>query len=164
MDSGITSRQVSNAEVIANAFKSSSDDLMGTYYGRKVTTGENHAEVGVDLNDPTKFFEPKPWPQTLAAGGGGLSEEALLGHLQEYGARLENEHGGAIAAGNNIAPVLNEVLQSHLQDAEDERDFHRQGVLGYQSPSVSYRLIAYLAATRPSGEPAQLAGVVNSLQ
>ena len=128
MDSGITSRQVSNAEVIANAFKSSSDDLMGTYYGRKVTTGENHAEVGLDLNDPIKFFEPKLWPQTLAAGGvGGTSDEALLEHLQEYGAKIENEHGPAIAANNNITSVLNEVVQSRLQDADDERDFYRQG-------------------------------------
>ena len=101
---------------------------MGTYYGRKVTTGENHAEVGVDLNDPTKFFEPKLWPQTLAAGGvGGTSDEALLEHLQEYGAKIENEHGPAIAADNNITSVLNEVVQSRLQDAGDVRDFYRHG-------------------------------------
>ena len=282
MGPSITSRQVSNADVMANAVKSSLDDVMGTYQGRKITTGgKSPSEAGLDLNDPTKFFEPEteapvksqskqsadakaqkmraaigkmfpemqnsagllrfaallrrmqrennfnelaeemekifPDPsvrfgviQAMAAdlgggGGDGTSQEALREHLQEYGATLEKEHGPAIAAGNNIAPVLNELVQARPQDAGDVRDFYRQSVLGYQSPSASYRhiashlgqfsgrqdlpgetpvadgpefekhfsatidfltsaLAADLAASRPSGEPAQLGEVVDGLQ
>lgn len=282
MGPSITSRQVSNAEVMANAVKSSLDDVMGTYQGRKITAGgKSPAEAGLDLNDPTKFFEPEteapvksqskqsadakaqkmraaigkmfpemqnsagllrfaalirrmqrennfnelaeemenifPDPsvrfgviQAMAAdlgggGGDGSSQDALREHLQEYGAKLEKEHGPAIAAGNNIAPVLNELVQSRPQDAGNVRDFYRQAVLGYQSPSASYRhiashlgqfsarqdlpgetpvadgpefekhfsatidflssaLAADLAASRPSGEPAQLGEVVDGLQ
>ncbi len=282
MGPSITSRQVSNADVMANAVKSSLDDVMGTYQGRKISTGgKSPSEAGLDLNDPTKFFEPEteapvksqskqsadakaqkmraaigkmfpemqnsagllrfaallrrmqrennfnelaeemekifPDPsvrfgviQAMAAdlgggGGDGTSQEALREHLQEYGAKLEKEHGPAIAAGNNIAPVLNELVQARPQDAGDVRDFYRQSVLGYQSPSASYRhiashlgqfsgrqdlpgetpvadgpefekhfsatidflasaLAADLAASRPSGEPAQLGEVVDGLQ
>jgi type III secretion protein W len=282
MGPSITSRQVSNADVMANAVKSSLDDVMGTYQGRKITTGgKSPSEAGLDLNDPTKFFEPEteapvksqskqsadakaqkmraaigkmfpemqnsagllrfaallrrmqrennfnelaeemekifPDPsvrfgviQAMAAdlgggGGDGTSQDALREHLQEYGAKLEKEHGLAIAAGNNIAPVLNELVQARPQDAGDVRDFYRQSVLGYQSPSASYRhiashlgqfsgrqdlpgetpvadgpefekhfsatidfltsaLAADLAASRPSGEPAQLGEVVDGLQ
>lgn len=282
MGPSITSRQVSNADVMANAVKSSLDDVMGTYQGRKITTGgKSPSEAGLDLNDPTKFFEPEteapvksqskqsadakaqkmraaigkmfpemqnsagllrfaallrrmqrennfnelaeemekifPDPsvrfgviQAMAAdlgggGGDGTSQDALREHLQEYGAKLEKEHGPAIAAGNNIAPVLNELVQARPQDAGDVRDFYRQSVLGYQSPSASYRhiashlcqfsgrqdllgetpvadgpefekhfsatidfltsaLAADLAASRPSGEPAQLGEVVDGLQ
>lgn len=219
MGPSITSRQVSNAEVMANAGKSSLDDVMGTYQGRRISAGgKNPSEAGLDLNDPTKFFEPEteapvksqsrqgadakaqkmraaiakmfpemqssagllrfaallrrmqrennfnelseemekifPDPsvrfgviQAMAAdlgggGGDGTSEEALREHLQEYGAKLEKEHGPAIAAGNNIVPVLNDLIQSRPQDAGDVRDFYRQAVLGYQSPSESYRYIA----------------------
>jgi len=219
MGPSITARQVSNAEVMANAVKSSLDDVIGTYQGRKITTGgKSPSEAGLDLNDPTKFFEAEaeapvksqskqgadakaqkmraaigkmfpemqnsagllrfaallrrmqrennfselgeemeklfPDPsvrfgviQATAAdlgGGGGddSSQEALREHLQECGAKLEREHGPAIAAGNNIAPVLNELVQSRPQDAGDVRDFYRQSVLGYQSPSASYRYIA----------------------
>jgi len=219
MGPSITSRQVSNAEVMSNAVKSSLDDVMGTYQGRRITAGgKNPSEAGLDLNDPTKFFEPEteapvksqsrqgadakaqkmraaiakmfpemqssagllrfaallrrmqrensfnelseemekifPDPsvrfgviQAMAAdlgggGGDGTSEEALREHLQEYGAKLEKEHGPAIAAGNNIVPVLNDLIQSRPQDAGDVRDFYRQAVLGYQSPSESYRYIA----------------------
>jgi type III secretion system TyeA family effector delivery regulator len=262
--------------------KSSLDDVIGTYQGRKISAGgKNPSDAGLDLNDPTKFFESgtettvksqsrqgadakaqkmraaigKMFPemqnsagllrfaallrrlqrennynelaeemekifpdpsvrfgviQAMAAdlgggGGGDNSQEALREHLQEYGARLEQEHGPAIAAGNNIAPVLNELVQSRPQDAGNVRDFYRQAVLGYQSPSQSYRhitghlgqfsglrempgavpvsdgpeferhfsatidflasaLAADLAATRPSGEPAQLGEVVDGLQ
>lgn len=282
MGPSITSRQVSNAEVMSNAVKSSLDDVMGTYQGRRITAGgKNPSEAGLDLNDPTKFFEPEteapvksqsrqgadakaqkmraaiakmfpemqssagllrfaallrrmqrennfnelseemekifPDPsvrfgviQAMAAdlgggGGDGTSQDALREHLQEYGAKLEKEHGPAIAAGNNIAPVLNELVQARPQDAGDVRDFYRQSVLGYQSPSASYRhiashlgqfsgrqdlpgetpvadgpefekhfsatidflasaLAADLAASRPSGEPAQLGEVVDGLQ
>ena len=282
MGPSITSRQVSIADVMANAVKSSLDDVMGTYQGRKITTGgKSPSEAGLDLNDPTKFFEPEteapvksqskqsadakaqkmraaigkmfpemqnsagllrfaallrrmqrennfnelaeemekifPDPsvrfgviQAMAAdlgggGGDGTSQEALREHLQEYGAKLEKEHGPAIAAGNNIAPVLNELVQARPKDAGDVRDFYRQSVLGYQSPSASYRhiashlgqfsgrqdlpgetpvadgpefekhfsatidflasaLAADLAASRPSGEPAQLGEVVDGLQ
>ncbi len=219
MGPSITSRQVSNAEVMSNAVKSSLDDVMGTYQGRRITAGgKNPSEAGLDINDPTKFFEPEteapvksqsrqgadakaqkmraaiakmfpemqssagllrfaallrrmqrennfnelseemekifPDPsvrfgviQAMAAdlgggGGDGTSEEALREHLQEYGAKLEKEHGPAIAAGNNIAPVLNDLVQSRPDDAGDVRDFYRQAVLGYQSPSESYRYIA----------------------
>ncbi len=204
---------------MSNAVKSSLDDVMGTYQGRRITAGgKNPSEAGLDLNDPTKFFEPEteapvksqsrqgadakaqkmraaiakmfpemqssagllrfaallrrmqrennfnelseemekifPDPsvrfgviQAMAAdlgggGGDGTSEEALREHLQEYGAKLEKEHGPAIAAGNNIAPVLNDLVQSRPDDAGDVRDFYRQAVLGYQSPSESYRYIA----------------------
>lgn len=219
MGPSITSRLVSNAEVMSNAVKSSLDDVMGTYQGRRITAGgKSPSEAGLDLNDPTKFFEPEteasvksqsrqgadakaqkmraaigkmfpemqnsagllrfaallrrmqrennfnglseemekifPDPsvrfgviQAMAAdlgggGGGGSSEEALREHLQEYGAKLESEHGPAIAAGNNIVPVLNEIVQARPEDAGNVRDFYRQAVLGYQSPSTSYRHIA----------------------
>jgi hypothetical protein len=60
MGPSITSRQVSNAEAMANAVKSSLDDVMGTYQGRKITAGgKSPSEAGLDLNDPTKFFEPE---------------------------------------------------------------------------------------------------------
>lgn len=284
MGPSITSRQVSNADVMANAVKSSLDDVMGTYQGRRITTGgKTPAEAGLDLNDPTRFFEPeteapvksqsrqgadakaqkmraaiaKMFPEMqnsaallrfaailrrmqrenqfndlaeemenifpdpsvrfgviqamaadLGGGGGGegdSSEQALREQLQEYGAKLEKEHGPAIAAGNNIASVLNDFVQSRPDDAGNVRDFYRQAVMGYQSPAESYRYIAShlaqasgqselpgapsladgpefekhfagtidfltnslaadLAATRPSGEPAQLGEVVAGLQ
>jgi hypothetical protein len=66
----------------------------------------------------------------------------LREHLLEYGEKLEKQNGPAIAAGNNIAPVLNEVVQSRPQDAGDVREFYRQAVLGYRSPAESYRQIA----------------------
>lgn len=282
MGPSITSRQVSNAEVMSNAVKSSLDDVIGTYQGRKITAGgKSAADAGLDLNDPTKFFEAEtnvpiksqsrqaadakaqklraaigrvfpemqgsaallrfaallrrmqrennfselaeemeqifPDPsvrfgviQAMAAdlgggGGGDSSEEALREHLQEYGAKLEKDYGPEIHAGFNIAPVVNDVVESRPQDAGDVREFYRQAVLGYQSPSESYRhiathlgrftgtpelpggqpladgaefekyfsgtidflttaLAADLAASRPSGEPAQLGEVVDGLQ
>jgi type III secretion protein W len=205
---------------MANAVKSSLDDVMGTYQGRKITTGgKSPSEAGFEMNDASHFFHEAEQPapvksqskqaadaraqkmraaigrvfpemqnsaalmrfmallrraqrenrfdelgeemeklfpdpsvrfgvlQAAAAdlgggGGDGTSQDTLREHLLEYGGKLEKQHGPAIAAGQNIAPVLNDLVQSRPSDAGDIREFYRQSVLGYRSPADSYRNIA----------------------
>ena len=222
MSPSISAYQVGSADVMANAVKTSLDDVIGTYQGRKITAGgKNPSEAGLDLNDPTKFlFEPEneapvksqprqamdnraqkmrtnlarqypelqnsgalarffallrktqreqdtselaeelenifPDPsvrfgvvQSAAAdlgqggGDGDHSREEIRKALSEYGAKLESEHGSAILAGNNIAPVLNQVVEGggRPEDAGDIREFYRTAVFDYKAPADSYRYI-----------------------
>ena len=63
MAPSITSFQSASVDVMANAVKSSLDDVMGTYQGRKITAGgKNPSEAGLDFNDATRFFHEAEQP------------------------------------------------------------------------------------------------------
>ena len=66
MAPSITSFQSASVDVMANAVKSSLDDVMGTYQGRKITAGgKNPSEAGLDFNDATRFFHEAEQPAPL---------------------------------------------------------------------------------------------------
>lgn len=63
MAPSISSFQAASVDVMANAVKSSLDDVMGTYQGRKITAGgKSPSEVGLDFNDATRFFHEAEQP------------------------------------------------------------------------------------------------------
>ncbi len=63
MGPSISSFQSASIDVMANAVKSSLDDVMGTYQGRKITAGgKNPSEAGLDFNDATRFFHEAEQP------------------------------------------------------------------------------------------------------
>jgi type III secretion system TyeA family effector delivery regulator len=66
MAPSITSFQSAAVDVMANAVKSSLDDVIGTYQGRKITAGgKNPSEAGLDFNDATRFFQEAEQPAPL---------------------------------------------------------------------------------------------------
>lgn len=99
MPPSITSVQVAAADVMANAVKSSLDDVIGSYQGRKITTGgKSPQDSGLDLNDPTKFeFEtpsapvPKGKPKQSADARMQKMQSALAAQFPEL------ENSGALA-------------------------------------------------------------------
>jgi len=218
MGPSITSFQSAAVDVMANAVNSSLDDVIGTYQGRKITSGgKNPSEAGLEFNDATHFFQEaeKPEPvksrsrqdadakaQRFRAAIANVFPEmqrsevlsrfmALLrrmqrdDHFQELGEemknlfpdpavrlgvvqamskdlsadewggnddlhnelekiaqQLEQEHGPEIAAGNNIAKVLNEFVAKRPEEAGDVRDAYRRAVFDYKTPAEAYRFIA----------------------
>lgn len=63
MGPSISSFQSASVDVMANAVKSSLDDVIGTYQGRKITAGgKNPSEAGLDFNDATRFFQEAEQP------------------------------------------------------------------------------------------------------
>jgi type III secretion protein W len=63
MHPSISSFQSASIDVMANAVKSSLDDVMGTYQGRKITAGgKNPSEAGLEFNDATRFFQEAEQP------------------------------------------------------------------------------------------------------
>ena len=204
---------------MANAMKSSLDDVMGTYQGRKITAGgKNPNEAGLEFNDATRFLQeaeqPNPvksqsrqatdakaqrlrsaigrmFPEMqgsaalgrlmallrrmqrenrfdelgeemeklfpdpsvrfgvaramsadLSGGGGGGHDDNLRDRLDQVAERLESEHGPEIAAGNNIAPVLNAFVSARPSEAGDVRQGYRRAVFDYNTPADAYRFIA----------------------
>lgn len=66
MSPSISAYQVGSADVMANAVKSSLDDVIGTYQGRKITAGgKNPSEAGLEFNDATRFFQEAEQPAPL---------------------------------------------------------------------------------------------------
>ncbi|MFM8984191.1 MAG: hypothetical protein ACKOLA_15145, partial [Spartobacteria bacterium] len=58
MGPSITSFQSAAVDVMANAVNSSLDDVIGTYQGRKITSGgKNPSEAGLEFTDATHFFQ-----------------------------------------------------------------------------------------------------------
>lgn len=218
MAPSITSFQSAAVDVMANAVKSSLDDVIGTYQGRKITAGgKNPSEAGLDFNDATRFFQEAEQPAPLKSqsrqaadakaqrlrsaigkvfpemqgsaaltrfmallrrmqrenrfdelgeemeklfpdpsvrfgvaramssdlsGDGGGGDEGLHDKLEQIAESLEKEHGPEIAAGNNIAPVLNEFVSKRPEEAGDVRDAYRRAVFDYKTPAEAYRFIA----------------------
>lgn len=211
--------QVGSADVMANAVKTSLDDVMGTYQGRKITAGgKNPSEAGLEFNDATRFFQEAEQPapvksqsrqaadakaqklrsaigkvfpemqgsaaltrfmallrrmqrenrfdelgeemeklfpdpsvrfgvakamsSDLSGEGGGGQDDGLREKLEQVADRLEKEHGPEIAAGNNIALVLNEFVSNRPDDAGDVREGYRRAVFDYKTPADAYRFIA----------------------
>jgi type III secretion protein W len=66
MSPSISAYQAGSADVMANAVKSSLDDVIGTYQGRKITAGgKNPSEAGLEFNDATRFFQEAEQPAPL---------------------------------------------------------------------------------------------------
>lgn len=70
MTPSISTFQTSAADVMASAVKTSLDDVIGTYQGRKITAGgKAPSEAALDLNDPTRFFPESEAPAPLRSQG-----------------------------------------------------------------------------------------------
>lgn len=219
MGPSISTVQTYTTEAMQGGAKAALDDVIGTYQGRKISTGgKNPSEAGLELNSATRFFHeaekppgqvksqsrqaadaraqrmrsalskmfpelrnsaalmrftaltrrmqrerryddlgeemeslfPDPSVRFAVAkamssdlsGEGGGSQDELCEHLEQYSARLEEEHGPAIAAGNNISEVVNETVAERPDNAGDVRNFYRQTVCNYKAPADAYQFIA----------------------
>ena len=78
----------------------------------------------------------------LSADEWGGGNDELHDELEKISQQLEREHGPEIAAGNNIAPVLNEFVSKRPEEAGEVRDAYRRAVFDYKTPVEAYRFIA----------------------
>jgi type III secretion system TyeA family effector delivery regulator len=92
--------------------------------------------------DPAvRFGVVEAMSNDLSAEEWGGNDE-LRDELEKISQQLEQEHGPEIAAGNNIAPVLNEFVSKRPEEAGEVRDAYRRAVFDYKTPAEAYRFIA----------------------